>query len=88
MKIIVSTHQGQLYNEDVDYIVVHNQDGEFAIMKNCLPIISVISLGYIKLVRDMTAPFNAFNFSLNKSEKFDSTDFVTWCWFPKFTIIN
>ena len=43
---------------------------------------------YIKLVRDMTAPFNAFNFSLNKSEKFDSTDFVTWCWFPKFTIIN
>ena len=52
MKIIVSTHQGQLYNEDVDYIVVHNQDGEFAIMKNCLPIISIISLGYIKLVRD------------------------------------
>ena len=43
---------------------------------------------YIKLVKDLTAPFNAFNFSLNKSEKFDSTDFVTWCWFPKFTIIN
>lgn len=52
MKIIVSTHQGQLYNEEVDYVVVHNQDGEFAIMTNCLPIISVISLGYIKLVRD------------------------------------
>lgn len=52
MKIIVSTHQGQLYNEDVDYIITHNQDGEFAIMNNCVPIISVIEKGYLKLVRE------------------------------------
>ena len=35
MKIIVSTHQGKLYDEEVDYVVVNNnEDGEFAIMKN------------------------------------------------------
>ena len=52
MKIIVSTHQGNLYNEDIDYCVVHNDDGEFAIMKDHIPVISVIDEGYVKIVRD------------------------------------
>lgn len=52
MKIIVSTHQGQLYNEEVDYVVIHNQDGEFAILKDHIPVIAVINEGYVKLVRD------------------------------------
>ena len=31
MKIIVSTHQGVLYNEEIDYVVVHSDtDGEYA----------------------------------------------------------
>lgn len=52
MKIVVSTHQGNLYNEEVDYIVVHgNSDGEFAIMQNHIPVVAVIDEGYIKLVR-------------------------------------
>lgn len=53
MKIIVSTHQGNLYNEEVDYLVVHsNTDGDFGIMQNHVPVVSVMEEGYIKLVRD------------------------------------
>lgn len=51
MRIVFSTHQGILYNEEVDYIVVHNSDGEFAILKEHIPVIAVIDEGYVKLVR-------------------------------------
>ncbi len=50
MKIVVSTHQGQLLNDEVDYIVCRNENGEFAIMKNHIPTVSVINNGYMKLV--------------------------------------
>ncbi len=52
MKIIVSTHQGNLYNEEVDYVVIHHNDGEFAILKDHIPVISIMDLGYIKLVKE------------------------------------
>ncbi len=52
MRIVVSTHQGNLYNEEVDYVVVHSDsDGEYAVMKDHVPVISVMDSGYIKLVR-------------------------------------
>lgn len=59
MKLIVSTHQGVLYNEEVDYIVVHNQDGEFAIMNDHIPVIAVIDSGFIKLIKQEEAYFIA-----------------------------
>ena len=53
MRIIVSTHQGTLYNDIVDYIVVHStKDGEYGIMENHVPVVSVIEEGYVKLVKD------------------------------------
>ncbi|MDE6655493.1 MAG: ATP synthase F1 subunit epsilon [Anaeroplasmataceae bacterium] len=52
MKLIVSTHQGILYNEEVDYVVVHNADGEFAILKEHIPVIAVMDEGYVKMVKD------------------------------------
>ncbi|MBO5542607.1 MAG: hypothetical protein J5936_04140 [Acholeplasmatales bacterium] len=53
MQIIISTHQGNLYNDKVDYLVVHSvKDGEYACMENHVPVISVIDEGYVKLVRD------------------------------------
>ena len=53
MKIIVSTHQGTLYNDTVDYVVVHStKDGEYGIMENHVPVVSIIEEGYVKLVRD------------------------------------
>ena len=52
MNVIVSTHQGVLYNEEVDYVVVHSDsDGEYAVMKDHLPVVSVMDTGYVKLVK-------------------------------------
>lgn len=50
MKIVVSTHQGKLYDEEIDYVVVHTREGEFAILKDHIPVISVINEGYVKMV--------------------------------------
>ncbi len=53
MRIICSTHQGNVYNDELDYVVVHNdQEGEFAVMENHVPVVSVMDTGYLKLVRD------------------------------------
>lgn len=53
MKVYVVTPQGELYNEDVDYVVVTSKmNGEFAIMKGHIPIISTIDTGYVKMVRE------------------------------------
>lgn len=53
MRVIVSTHQGNLYNEEVDYVVIDsNKDGSFGIMENHVPVVAVMDEGYIKLVRD------------------------------------
>ncbi len=52
MRIVVSTHQGNLYDEEVDYVVVHSDsDGEYAVMKDHVPVISVMDTGFIKLVK-------------------------------------
>lgn len=53
MKISVVTPHGELYNEHIDYVVVSSKmNGEFAIMKDHIPIISTIDIGYVKMVRD------------------------------------
>lgn len=52
MKFLVSTHQGKLYDEELDYIVCRTIDNEFAIMKNHIPLVCVIPAGYIKMVRE------------------------------------
>ena len=52
MKIVVSTHQGVLYNEEVDYVVVHSDtDGEYAVLNDHVPVVSVMDTGYVKLVK-------------------------------------
>jgi F-type H+-transporting ATPase subunit epsilon len=53
VKITVVTPKGELYNETVDYVVVTSKmNGEFAIMKGHIPIISTIDTGYVKMVRE------------------------------------
>jgi len=52
MKVFVVTPQGELYNEDVDYVVVTSKmNGEFAIMNGHIPIISTIDTGYVKMIK-------------------------------------
>ena len=48
MKIIVSTHQGVVLNEETEYILVHNSDGEFGILTNHIPVVTIIDNGFIK----------------------------------------
>lgn len=53
MKLRVVTPQGELYNEELDYVVVSSdKHGEFAIMEDHIPIISSIDKGYVKMVRN------------------------------------
>jgi F-type H+-transporting ATPase subunit epsilon len=53
MKINVVTPSGELYNENIDYVVVSSKmNGEFAILKDHIPVISSIDVGYVKMVRD------------------------------------
>ncbi len=51
MMISVVTPHGELYKGNVDYVVItSNIYGEFAIMKDHIPIISSIETGYVKIV--------------------------------------
>ncbi len=52
MKIVISTHKGVLYDDEIEYFVIKNEEGEFAILKDHTPVISVISSGYVKINRD------------------------------------
>jgi len=50
VKIVIVTPDGELYNEDVDAIVVSSgNNGEYGVLKDHVPIISTIDTGYIKL---------------------------------------
>ncbi len=51
IKVTVSTHQGKLYDEMCDHITIKNQNGEFAILKDHIPVCTVVTEGYVKLVR-------------------------------------
>jgi F-type H+-transporting ATPase subunit epsilon len=52
MKIVISTHKGVLYNDEIEYFIIKNDEGEFAVMKDHVPVISVISSGYVKIKRE------------------------------------
>ena len=50
MKIVIVTPDGELYNEEVDAIIVSSKNnGEYGILKDHMPIVSTIDTGYIKL---------------------------------------
>jgi F-type H+-transporting ATPase subunit epsilon len=50
MKFSVLTAEGKSFSDDIDYIVIHNEDGEMAILKDHIPIIVQIKSGYLKCV--------------------------------------
>jgi len=50
MRIVIVTPDGELYNEEVDAIIVSSgNNGEYGVLKDHVPIISTIDTGYIKL---------------------------------------
>jgi len=50
VKIIIVTPDGELYNEEVSFVLVSSKsNGEYGILQNHLPIASTIDTGYLKL---------------------------------------
>ena len=50
IKLVVRTHQGSLFNEECDYIVIKEKEGEFAIFPNHVSVITSFEEGFIKFV--------------------------------------
>ena len=50
IKLVVRTHQGKLFDEICDHIVVKERDGEFAIFPNHVSVITSFEEGFIKFV--------------------------------------
>lgn len=51
MKFDVITPYGSLYQDEIEYAVIYNDDGQTGILENHMPIVIHINLGYIKLVK-------------------------------------
>ena len=52
IKLIVSTHQGKLFDEVCDYVLVKSKKGEFGILPNHVPTITSLEEGFLKFVKD------------------------------------
>lgn len=50
IKLVVRTHQGKLFDEICDHIVIKEKDGEFAIFPNHVSVITSFEEGFIKFV--------------------------------------
>ena len=50
IKLIVSTHQGKLFEEICDYVHVKSKNGEFGILPNHVALITSFEYGFIKFV--------------------------------------
>lgn len=50
MKIVVSTHQGKLYDDEIDYVVVQGPNGEFGVLQNHVAVVCPLPTGVVKMV--------------------------------------
>lgn len=57
MKFSIKTQRGRAYEDTIDYVVVHNQDGEVAILKDHIPIMLSVKKGHIKLIKGQDVQF-------------------------------
>jgi F-type H+-transporting ATPase subunit epsilon len=57
MRFKVLTQQGRSYQDDIEYVVVKNQEGELAILNDHIPIILHVLDGYLKFVQDKNETF-------------------------------
>lgn len=49
IKIVVATPKGEIYNQDVESIVVSGDTGQLGILANRLPLLTKITNGYVKV---------------------------------------
>ncbi len=57
MKFKVLTQQGKTYQDEIEYVVVKNQEGELAILEDHIPIILHVFEGYLKFVQEKNETF-------------------------------
>jgi F-type H+-transporting ATPase subunit epsilon len=57
MRFKVLTQQGKSYQDEIEYVIVKNQEGELAILKDHIPIILHVLDGYLKFVQDKNETF-------------------------------
>lgn len=57
MMFHVLTQQGQTHQDQCEYAVIRNKEGEMAILENHIPIIVYVSEGYVKFVDDKVTNF-------------------------------
>ncbi len=53
----VLTQQGKSLTDEVEYVVIRNEDGELAILKDHTPIILQIREGFVKFVTDKSEKY-------------------------------
>ncbi|MCK4551492.1 MAG: F0F1 ATP synthase subunit epsilon [Tenericutes bacterium] len=52
MNIVIVTPDGELYNEEVNSVIISSaNNGDYEVLKDHLPIVSTIDTGYIKLTQ-------------------------------------
>ena len=52
MRFEVLTKQGKTYQDEIEYVVVKNKEGELAILEDHIPIILHVFEGHLKFVQD------------------------------------
>lgn len=57
MRFEVLTQQGKTYQDEIEYVVVKNKEGELAILEDHIPIILHVLEGYLKFVKDKQETF-------------------------------
>lgn len=59
MRFTIASPKGLVCDQEIDYIVSSNKDGQLGILKNHLPIVVPISEGYLKTVTNGVEEFYA-----------------------------
>ncbi len=52
IKIKINTPDGEVFDGEYEYAVIRNQEGEFAILKDHIPIVSTVDFGYLKFSKN------------------------------------
>ena len=52
IKLIVSTHQGKLFDEICNYVLIKSKNGDFGVLPNHVPVITTVEDGFVKFVLD------------------------------------
>ena len=52
IKLVVSTHQGKLFDEICDYALIKCKTGEFGILPNHVPVLTSFEHGFVKFVHN------------------------------------